>query len=41
MFGCTGTIGEKVSEGKNKRKDSELVANIKYTQNKYIWMKLH
>ena len=39
MFGCTGTIGEKFPEIKIKEKISELVANIKYTQNKYIWMK--
>jgi glutamate N-acetyltransferase/amino-acid N-acetyltransferase len=39
MFGCTGTIGEKFPEEKIKDKIPELVKNIKYTQNKYIWMK--
>ena len=39
MFGCTGTIGEKFPELKIKDKIPELVSNIKYTQNKYIWMK--
>ena len=39
MFGCTGTIGEKFPEEKIKNKIPELVKNIKYTQNKYIWMK--
>ena len=39
IFGCTGTIGEKFPEEKIKLKISELIKNIKYTQNKYIWMK--
>ena len=39
MFGCTGTIGEKFPEEKIKDKIPELIKNIKYTQNKYIWMK--
>ena len=39
IFGCTGTIGEKFPEEKIKDKIPELVKNIKYTQNKYIWMK--
>ena len=39
IFGCTGTIGEKFPEEKIRNKISDLVANIKYTQNKYIWMK--
>ncbi|MDC3117572.1 bifunctional glutamate N-acetyltransferase/amino-acid acetyltransferase ArgJ [Candidatus Pelagibacter sp.] len=39
IFGCTGTIGEKFPEEKIKSKIPELIKNIKYTQNKYIWMK--
>ena len=39
IFGCTGTIGETFPEEKIKNKISELVDKIKYTQNKYIWMK--
>tara|TARA_Y100000389_G_scaffold116173_1_gene113333 strand:+ start:1710 stop:3011 length:1302 start_codon:yes stop_codon:yes gene_type:complete len=39
IFGCTGTIGEIFPEEKIKNKISDLVNNIKYTQNKYIWMK--
>ena len=39
IFGCTGTIGEKFPEEKIKLKIPELLKNIKYTQNKYIWMK--
>ncbi len=39
IFGCTGTIGEKFPEEKIKSKISSLINNIKYTQNKYIWMK--
>ena len=39
IFGCTGTIGEIFPEEKIKNKISELVNRIKYTQNKYIWMK--
>ena len=39
IFGCTGTIGEKFPEDKIKSKIPELIKNIKYTQNKYIWMK--
>ena len=39
IFGCTGTIGEKFPEDKIKLKIPELIKNIKYTQNKYIWMK--
>jgi glutamate N-acetyltransferase/amino-acid N-acetyltransferase len=39
MFGCTGTIGEKFPEEKIKDKIPELIKSIKYTQNKYIWMK--
>ncbi len=39
IFGCTGTIGEIFPEDKIKDKIPALVKNIKYTQNKYIWMK--
>ena len=39
IFGCTGTIGESYPEEKIKNKISELINKIKYTQNKYIWMK--
>ena len=39
MFGCTGTIGEKFPEEKIKTKIQDLVQSIKYTQNKYIWIK--
>tara|TARA_Y100001970_G_C14184447_1_gene831701 strand:- start:51 stop:1352 length:1302 start_codon:yes stop_codon:yes gene_type:complete len=39
IFGCTGTIGERFPEEKIKDKIPELIQNIKYTQNKYIWMK--
>ena len=39
MFGCTGTIGETFPEENIKVKIPELVEKIKYTQNKYIWMK--
>jgi glutamate N-acetyltransferase / amino-acid N-acetyltransferase len=39
IFGCTGTIGEKFPLDKIKLKITDLIKNIKYTQNKYIWMK--
>ena len=39
LFGCTGTIGEVFPEEKIKNKITDLVNSIKYTQNKYIWMK--
>ncbi len=39
IFGCTGTIGEKFPEEKIKLKIPELIENIKYTQNKYLWIK--
>ena len=39
LFGCTGTIGEIFPEEKISNKLNELVDKIKYTQNKYIWMK--
>ena len=39
IFGCTGTIGEQFPTEKIKNSITELIENIKYTQNKYIWMK--
>ena len=39
LFGCTGTIGERYPEEKIKDKIPELIGKIRYTQNKYIWMK--
>ena len=39
IFGCTGTIGEVFPEQKIISKVPELISKIKYTQNKYIWMK--
>ena len=39
IFGCTGTIGEVFPEEKIMTKIPELISKIKYTQNKYIWMK--
>ena len=39
IFGCTGTIGEIFPETKIINSISDLVNKIKYTQNKYIWMK--
>tara|TARA_B100001059_G_C17819097_1_gene577118 strand:+ start:614 stop:1915 length:1302 start_codon:yes stop_codon:yes gene_type:complete len=39
IFGCTGTIGEPFPEEKIRKKIPDLISKIKYTQNKYIWMK--
>ena len=39
LFACTGTIGEKFPLDKIKNSIPNLVQNIKYTQNKLIWMK--
>ena len=39
IFGCTGTIGEVFPEEKIINKVPDLIDKIKYTQNKYIWMK--
>ena len=39
LFGCTGTIGEIFPVKKIISKIPELIKNIKYTQNKLIWMK--
>ena len=39
IFGCTGTTGEEQPDKKTLNKITDLINNIKYTQNKYIWMK--
>ena len=39
LFGCTGTIGETFPLEKIISKIPELIKNIRYTQNKLIWMK--
>ena len=39
LFGCTGTIGEVFPFEKIVSKIPDLIKNIKYTQNKLIWMK--
>ena len=39
LFGCTGTIGETFPKEKIKQSIPDLIKKIKYTQNKYIWMK--
>ena len=39
IFGCTGTIGEIFPVEKIISKIPELIRNIKYTQNKLIWIK--
>ena len=39
IFGCTGTIGETFPEEKIKSRLDDLIKQLKYTQNKYIWMK--
>jgi len=39
LFGCTGTIGEPFPTEKIKESIPNIVNKIKYTQNKYIWMK--
>ncbi len=39
MFGCTGTIGEPFPLIKIKTSIKGLVDKIKYTQNKYLWIK--
>tara|TARA_B100001250_G_scaffold66491_1_gene52958 strand:+ start:256 stop:1557 length:1302 start_codon:yes stop_codon:yes gene_type:complete len=39
LFACTGTIGEKFPLTKIKNSIPNLIKNIKYTQNKLIWMK--
>ena len=39
LFGSTGTIGETFPTEKIKQSITELVEKIRYTQNKYLWMK--
>ena len=39
IFGCTGTIGEPFPVTKIKSSIKNLVEKIKYTQNKYLWIK--
>ena len=39
IFACTGTIGEKFPKDKISSSIPDLIKKIKYTQNKYIWMK--
>ena len=39
IFGCTGTIGEPFPLGKIKNSIKNLIDKIKYTQNKYLWIK--
>ena len=39
LFGSTGTIGEKFPVEKIKSSIPHLIEKIKYTQNKYLWMK--
>ena len=39
LFGCTGTIGEIFPKEKIKSSIKNLVNKIKYTQNKYLWIK--
>ena len=39
MFGCTGTIGEIFPYQKISNQIPNLVDKIRYTQNKFIWMK--
>ena len=39
LFGCTGTIGEAFPKDKIKSSIKNLVDKIKYTQNKYLWIK--
>ena len=39
MFGCTGTIGEEFPFKKIFDQIPNLINKIKYTQNKFVWMK--
>ena len=39
LFGCTGTIGEKFPYEKITLQIPNLIKKIRYTQNKFIWMK--
>jgi glutamate N-acetyltransferase / amino-acid N-acetyltransferase len=40
MFGCTGTIGETFPYEKIANQIPSLINKIRYTQNKFIWMKV-
>ena len=39
LFACTGTIGESFPTEKIKKYIPDLIKKIKYTQNKYVWVK--
>ena len=39
LFGCTGTIGETFPTEKIMQSIPTLIKKIKYTQNKYLWIK--
>ena len=39
IFGCTGTIGESYPYEKIAKQIPSLIEKIKYTQNKFLWMK--
>ena len=39
LFGCTGTIGEKFPYDQVASQIPNLVNKVRYTQNKFIWMK--
>ena len=39
IFACTGTIGEIFPTEKIRKNIPDLIKKIKYTQNKYIWLK--
>ena len=39
IFGCTGTIGEPFPLVKVKSSIKDLINKVKYTQNKYLWIK--
>jgi glutamate N-acetyltransferase/amino-acid N-acetyltransferase len=39
IYGCTGTIGEPYPYEKISHQIPSLINKIKYTQNKFIWMK--
>ena len=39
LFGCTGTIGELFPTEKIRKNIPNLIKQIRYTQNKYTWMK--
>ena len=39
LFACNRTIGEKFPTEKITSNINRLIQNIKYTQNKYIWIK--